>query len=124
MKKATFDRVCDLLNHNHAEVSWVCRADVRDGKPIIVRMARIVRVLPRDGAGRVRVAVTDWGESGQEEATHHYGTASGYGYDKTTAALDGATIGGKRIGDHSNLRGAPILSQLLRDTGWEMIGSL
>ena len=144
----TFDRVCNLLNHARAEVTWVCRpvyryvpADRLDlsgyetraecerycgGKARrvlrIQRIARIVVVYPIDGAGRLRCAVTDWGLSAQGEASHYYGSASGYGYDKLTAALQGATIGGIEIGDHSDYRGRATLRDLCRSKGWEIIG--
>jgi len=88
----------------------------------IVRMARIVRVFPRDGAGRLRIAVSDWGTNGDGDTTHFYGFASGYGYDKTAAALAGCTVGGVELGDHSDYLSRPVLRDLLRDRGWEAFG--
>jgi len=144
------DRVCNLLNHKRAEVSWVCRPVYRyvcaeTGQPSdngfstradaeryykgkarrvlrIQRMARIVVVYPADGAGRLRVAVSDWTQDG--DPIHHVGSASGYGYDKLTAALAGAQIGGIEIGDHSDYKGRPTLKDLARSKGWEIIGNL
>ena len=128
MRKTAFEYVCDLLNHPRAEVTWLCRPGVDDnGNPRIIRMARIIRVPPRDGAGRLRVGVTDWGESGNGEPAHYYGSASGYGYDKTAAALDGCTLGGVKVGNHSNRDGAPVWNQVAnrvkRNEGWEFIGN-
>jgi len=123
-RKTAFDRVVDLLNHKRAECSWLCRAAIVDGKPRLIRMARMVRVYPVDGAGTLRVAVTDWGRDGDGPAAHHYGTANGYGYDKTAAAMGGASCGGVIVGDHSNRDGAPTWDRVGRDDGWEWIGSI
>lgn len=128
MTKSTFDRVVELLNHKRAEITWLCRPGVRDdGQPCIVRMARIVAVYPIDGAGRLRVAVTDWGESGNGDPVHFYATASGCGYDKLTAAIDGCTLGGIKVGDHCNRDGFPTWKNVPRvkeAEGWEFIGAL
>ena len=66
---------------------------------ILDKMGRHVATVrwlyPRDGAGSVRCEVYTPGEG-----ITHRGRAGGYGYDKTTAALAGATIAGFRIADH------------------------
>lgn len=55
-----------------------------------------VRVLyPRDGAGVVRAEVYTPGEG-----VTFRGRASGYGYDKRTAALAGAVIAGVKLANH------------------------
>lgn len=52
---------------------------------------------PADGAGRLQVFVIDaFGDS----RTCTGGYASGYGYDKFTAALSGLTIDGRKLTDH------------------------
>lgn len=53
---------------------------------------------PKDGAGRLRVYVVDrFGEVG----TCTRGQATGYGYDKLTAALSGLSVDGVKFTDHS-----------------------
>lgn len=117
--------VVALMDHKRAETTWVCRAILDGDKPKIERIARIVCVYPTDGAGRLRVAVTDWGKLGADHTPAHYtGQAGGYGYDKMSAALDGATIGGFTIGDHCDRDGNPTLRDLCQREGWEIIGSL
>jgi len=114
----------DLLNHDRARTSWICRAGLSsDGKPEICRIARIVVVPPRDGAGRLYVGVTDWGTDGTAHSPVHFvNMATGYGYDKRTAALEGATVGGFTLGNHCNRNGCLTLSALCNREGWEEIG--
>ena len=127
--RKTFDRACDLLDHKRAEISWIVRAgmtDTADGRRLrVIRMARIVVVRPQDGAGRLRVAVTDWGKDGCGPSRHGYAAASGHGYDKLTAALAGCTVGGVELGDHSDHVGRPTLRDVIytRPT-WEALGSI
>lgn len=112
------DTLIKILDHNRAQTAWVVRAE---GDKII-RMARLVRVKPRDGAGRLRVAVTDWGRNGDEPARQFVGHAGGGGYDKLTAAMVGATVGDFFLGDHCDHAGRPTLNQLCQREGWEVIG--
>ena len=107
-------KVRKVLDHDRCETHWVLRAV--DSK--IVQVARVAIVYPRDGAGLLRVAVTDWGEDGNGPAVHHVGQAGGYGYDKRTAALAGATVGGVTIGDHCNSKGDPRVDSLCAAKGW------
>jgi hypothetical protein len=58
-------------------------------------VATVRWLYPRDGAGSVRCEVYTPGEG-----ITYRGRAGGYGYDKTTAALAGATIAGFRIANH------------------------
>lgn len=122
MNKSTVSvsTVRSIMDHKRAQTSWICRAIIgADGRPKIEKLARIVRVCPVDGMGRLRVAVTDWADG---ECNHYVGSASGCGYDKTTAALDGCKVGGIELGDHCDPDGHPILSDLCRAQGWEHIG--
>ena len=119
--KSNFDRVIDLLEHKRASQTWVVRAVINDdGCPTVELVARIVIVRPVDGAGRLRIGVTDWGVT-DDGPTHHYGTASGYGYDKFTAALAGATVGGVELGDHCDRDGHPLLRELCSRNEWRIL---
>lgn len=126
MKKTTdLSSIVKIADHKRAETTWICRAAIVDGKPQIIRMARIVLVYPADGAGTLRGAVTDWGVDGiGSEPVHYVGSVGGYGYDKRTALLEGATVGGVELGDHCNGRGKPTLQSACDARGWEIIGSL
>ena len=120
---ATTKTITDLLDHPRANVAWVCKPG-RDskGEPTIVRIARIVRVAPRDGMGRLWIGVTDWGPEGQDDAVQSISAAGGCGYDKVTAALAGARVGGIELGDHCDHKGRPTLDHLRYSQGWELIG--
>lgn len=121
-KPATLSAVSAILNHDRAVTSWVCRAIIgTDGKPAIEKIARLVCVYPRDGAGRLRVALTSWHNG---DVIHHVSTASGYGYDKLTAALAGGIVGGFTLGDHCDRGGHPTLRDLCHREGWQIIGSV
>lgn len=115
-KSPTIDQVCAILNHDRTRVAWVCR--VTDGK--IEKFARILTQYPRDGAGRLTVCVTGWETPG--EVRHHIGRAGGFGYDKRTAAMSGAFVGGVELGDHCDRKGRPTLRDLCAARGWEVIG--
>lgn len=122
-KTSTLDQVYAILDHPRATQEWVVRPIMVNGKPAIERLARIATVYPRDGAGRLRVVVTDWTNLTPEgDPMHHIGTATGYGYDKRTAALAGATVGGVELGDHSDHHGRPTLGELCLRNGWELFG--
>jgi len=103
-KTPTLAQVCAILDHDRCEVGWLLAAyaDPQTGLPRIDRITRIGIVRPRDGAGRLKVCATDWATWYLPCApTHYLGQAGGYGYDKLTAALDGATIAGRVVSDHS-----------------------
>lgn len=116
----TIDQVAAILNHDRTRVAWVCA--VVDGK--IAKIARILTRYPRDGAGRLTVCVSDWGPTGQSDGgpKHYIGHAGGFGYDKFTACTEGATVGGIELGDHCDHKGRPILREVCRANGWEVIG--
>lgn len=117
-KDPTLDDVLKVVEHKRASVGWVVGA--KDSK--VIRIARIAMVWPEDGAGRLRVAVTDWGEEGKDYPPRHYvSSASGGNYDKLTAALDGATVGGVTLGNHCDPAGDPRLEDLCHSRGWEWV---
>ena len=62
-------------------------------------VARVYVAFPADGAGRVVVDLWDWNNPDQAKR-HQRGTASGYGYDKVTAALRGMVVDGIQLHDH------------------------
>ncbi len=65
------------------------------------KYAKILTAHPKDGAGRLTVFIHDFfGDCGSEVQT---GSATGYGYDKTTAAMRGMVIDGHELGDHSGV---------------------
>lgn len=71
------------------------------GKKLV---ANVHVAYPRDGAGTLRVEV--WGHS-DKAPRFQSATASGYGYDKFTAALSGLTIDGHTLTDHSEITLSP-----------------
>jgi hypothetical protein len=111
---ATSKTIGDLLNHPRAEVSHILRAELdTNGRPFINQVARLVVVYPRDGAGRMYVGLTTWAD-GTHETIHQVDSATGYGYDKLTAAMSGMVLCGIELGDHSDHKGRPILRDALR----------
>ena len=120
MKKPTINQVCRVLNHKRAETGWVVRPSLEaEGKPCIVRMTRVTCVYPVDGAGRLSVLVSDWGIDGNGDVKHYVNHASGYGYDKFTAATTGTTIGDIEIGNHCDHAGRPTFRDILHSQKWE-----
>lgn len=109
--------VSRVLNSPRAHVDHVVRA--HEGQ--VETIARIVWALPRDGAGRLRVVVYDWGADGDGYTEPQIGAASGCGYDKSTAALCGLTIGGVELGDHCDHLNRPTLSALCAARGWRIL---
>lgn len=69
----------------------------------------VVVNYPRDGAGRLKVGVSDWSTPYPHDNSHWYGWAGGYGYDKLTAALCDAVVMGQELGDHSDHKNRPTL---------------
>jgi len=58
---------------------------------------RIVISYPQDGAGRLYAIAWLPGPNG--EAVRHHGSATGYGYDKATAAMGGAAFYDLKTGE-------------------------
>ncbi len=118
-KQASIGEVVKILDHDRTASRWVVRPALDgNGKPHIVTIARIAVQYPRDGAGVLRVAVTDWGAT--DGPAQFAGRAGGYGYDKLTAALDGATVGGFELGDHCDSKQRPTLDALCNREGWQI----
>ncbi len=114
-KTDILSRVVKVIDHQNAKVAWVCT--VQGDK--IVKIARLAQIWGRTGT--VTVAVSDWGPGGDTyPPAHHISRFGGYGYDKVTAALSGATIGGVALGDHCG--DSPTLGQICDQNGWQIIG--
>ena len=120
-----------VLDHDRARTSWVVRAGLDPlGAPVVIKLARVVYVYPRDGAGRLTVCVTDWGHDGAQYPPAQYiGRAAGCGYNKAVAALAGATVGGIELFDHcAGPRAADgsyvghTLADVAHRYGWEVLG--
>lgn len=113
-----------IMDHPRTETTWVLRPILdAKGQPQIDKVARICIQRPADGAGRLKVAVTDWGCRDDGNPTQFIGMASGFGYDKLTAALQGMTVGGVELGDHCDSEGRPTLDTLVHDKGWTWLRS-
>ena len=80
-------------------------------------MARLVSVTTN---AKTRVLVQDWGPDGNSAVSNYIGAAGGYGYDRMTAALAGATVGGEKVGDHCGEN--PTLGALASARDWQVIG--
>ncbi len=70
-------------------------------------------------SGRVQVVVINYGDRWAMQSLH-YGSASGYGYDKLTAALAGARIGDVVLSDHG--RGSMTIVDAASANGWKLCG--
>lgn len=103
----------DLDRHPRCSKGAVVRTG-SDGLPEVV--ARVYIVTPSDGAGRLWVGVQDYAHP--DGPRSHVAYAGGYGYDKVTAALCGATIGGIEIGDYCDHKGRMTISELCQSNGW------
>lgn len=106
-----------ILNSPRARVDHVVRC--HEGR--VDTVARIVWALPKDGAGPLRVAVYDWGADGETCTGPQIGCARGCGYDKSTAALCGLTVGGEVLGDHCDHHNRPTLQALCAARGWQLL---
>lgn len=85
-----------------------------NGKPELV--AHIYVARPKDGASKLWVGVVDYDHP--DGAKCYTQSASGYGYDKLTAALAGMTIGGVELGDHCDSKGRQRITEVCDANGW------
>lgn len=118
MPRPTASPVSRILNNPRRYTDHVVA--VRDGE--IRTIARIVWAPPADGMAALRVAVYDYGPDGASTASVQTSAASGCGYDKSTAALAGVTVGGVELGDHCDHMGRPTLDRAARVNGWTILG--
>jgi hypothetical protein len=102
-----YNKIAALLDHPRASTEWLVAAFIHPTDGLSQhRIARICTVYPRDGAARLRTVVSDWANG--PDPIHFLGVASGYGYDKRTAALAGSTVAGVALLDHGR-RGTGVL---------------
>lgn len=94
----------------------------RCGAHVIMRgseyVGKILCRYPKDGMGRMDVFLWDWTQPGEAQPIQH-SYASGCGYDKLAAAMDGMTFGGIVLKDHPT-----DWRKQLRDAGYTLIGVL
>ncbi len=76
-------------------------------------VGKILVSYPKDGMGNLKVNVFDW--TGDDSQVH-YGSASGYGYDKLSAALHNIPFGKIVFKDHPEE-----WQSILRDAGYILI---
>ena len=62
--------------------------DAQNGNKVA---GKILVAYPKDGAGVLRAALWDWTPAESRDVQN--GRATGYGYDKLSAAIDGMTFG-------------------------------
>lgn len=92
---------------------WVI---IRDGKVV----GRIITAWPNDGAGRVKVAVTAW-DGVLKDYNVMLGQASGYGYDKESAAIqDAFDRHGFKTGQNLSGRGMSTVQEYFAGLGYQL----
>jgi len=116
-------KVLRLAEHERCQTSYVVRPvseeEVQKGySPSIKTLAHIHVVRPPKGHGEraLRVGVQSWHNG---EVFYHYAEARGYGYDKLSAALQDASIGG-----HVLAHGSDTLRRLASKNGWTLLGDV
>jgi len=102
-----------VMDHDNTRTAFVLT--VRDGA--IWEVARAYILWGR--SGRVQVVVVNYGNQWAMQSLH-YGSASGYGYDKLTAALAGARIGDVVLTDHG--RDGLTITEAACANGWKLCG--
>jgi hypothetical protein len=102
-----------VMDHDNTRTAYVLT--VRDGT--IWEVARAFILWSK--SGRVQVVVINYGDQWGLQSLH-YGSASGYGYDKLTAALAGARIGDVVLADHG--RGSMTIVDAASANGWKLCG--
>lgn len=119
---ATRSKVLALRDAKNCQTAYVIRAVVKNGKPVVERLANVYIVRSSTGA-TVKVGVQAWINDGAE-VLWHFGATNGGGYDKVTAALSGAIIQGFTLGDHGDMSGNRPLSNIAYEQGWDILGEV
>lgn len=102
-----------VMDHDNTRTAYVLT--VRDGA--VWEVARVFILWDR--SGHVQVVVINYGNQLAMQSLH-YGSASGYGYDKLTAALAGARIGDVVLTDHG--RDGLTITEAASANGWVLRG--
>ena len=120
-RDAITDKACKLMDHDRVQKTDVLVPIMREGKPAIHCVASVFVVYPVKGHGErpLYVSVYDHGNQG---GVWGCDSATGYGYDKLTAALTGLTIGGFELGNHCDSKKRPTLRVLCDREGWTLAG--
>ena len=120
-KKNTADQIVRAVRRIEDRSNIRAYVILRDGAHV-----GTVRIqFPRDGAGKLHACAADWtldmpeGVDFKDWTRWQYGWATGYGYDKATAALGGMTIDGVRLADQGHH-----WSDQLRKAGLQVIQAI
>lgn len=107
------DKMRRVMDHNNVRVAYVLT--VLAGS--IQEVARAYILWGK--SGRVQVVVVNYGDQCVLQSLH-YGSASGYGYDKLTAALAGARVGNVVLTNHG--RDGLTITEAACANGWKLCG--
>jgi hypothetical protein len=91
------------------------------------RNGRIIITYPHDGAGVVRAVAWLPGDPSDAESYYvrHHGKASGYGYDKATAAMGGARVWNLKTGAYISLQDSGFdWDSQLREAGYIVVNAV
>lgn len=107
------DKMRRVMDHDNVRTAYVLR--VLAGS--IQEVARAYILWSK--SGRVQVVVLNYGDQCALQSLH-YGSASGYGYDKLTAALAGARVGNVVLSDHG--RDSLTITEAAFENDWFLRG--
>lgn len=124
-RKTSDEQFIDAVKRMESATSRVRAAVVID--PINpANWGRVVITYPADGVGVVRAVAWLPGETGADDRyLRHTGRATGYGYDKATAAMDGAMIWNRKTGEYVRLQDSGFdWAAQIRDAGYIVVNAV